>query len=227
LKKLFTVPVLSSIFLTILPILFSSVITFLAIENEKTILQFTATQWILLTILCTFTSIIAVSPPTFLAVVFGYFLGWKSLPMLLVLNIGAIFLVNRVVVLFKDKFDFMNNFLAQNQQVSGLLNAIKQDEFRIIFFTKLSPIMPFALTNLVFSLSGARLKNILWGGFLGMIPRTLLAIWSSMQVRNIRKLLENPNENSTNQIILIVLFVVSIIGLYAVVQKITLRSKDK
>lgn len=87
--------------------------------------------------------------------------------------------------------------------------------------------MPFALTNLVFSLSGARLKNILWGGFLGMIPRTILAVWSSMQVRNIRKLLENPNEGNTNQIILIVLFVVSIIGLYAVIQKITLKSRTK
>jgi uncharacterized membrane protein YdjX (TVP38/TMEM64 family) len=220
LKKLFTLPVLSSIFLTILPILFSSVITILAIENEQIILQFTATDWILLTIFCTFTSIIALSPPTFLAVVFGYFLGWKALPLLFFLNMGAIFLVNRMVVLFKDKFGFLNEFLSQNQQVTQLLNGIKQDEFRIVFFTKLSPIMPFALTNLVFSLSGAKLKNILWGGFLGMVPRTVLAVWSSMQVRNIRKLLENPNEGSTNQIVLIVLFVVSIVGLYAVIQRV-------
>ena len=92
-----------------------------------------------------------------------------------------------------------------NQRVREILENIKEQELKIIFFAKLSPVLPFALTNFVFALSGAKLKNILLGGFLGMIPRTVLAVWTGHQAKEIRKLLENPNEGSLQQILLIVL----------------------
>lgn len=123
----------------------------------------------------------------------------------------AIYLVNMLTRLMeREKFI---EYLSGNKKVKAILDSIRKDEFKIIFFTKLSPVLPFALMNLVFSLSGAKLKNILWGGFLGMIPRTVLAVWTASQAKEIRKLLENPNEGSTEKIVIIILVVASMAGI--------------
>ncbi|GAB3504000.1 hypothetical protein GCM10027442_05540 [Emticicia fontis] len=124
---------------------------------------------------------------------------------------AAIFLVNMVTRwLDKDRF---KTYLSENRRVNEILTNIKEQELKIIFFAKLSPVLPFALTNFVFALSGAKLKNILLGGFLGMIPRTVLAIWTGYQAKEIRRLLENPNEGNLQKILLIVLLVASVGGI--------------
>lgn len=126
------------------------------------------------------------------------------------MNIVAISLVNSITKRIDgDKF---RNYLSDNKNVSTILNNIRKEELKFIFFTKLSPVLPFALTNFVFALSGAKLKNILLGGFLGMIPRTLLAVWTGSQAKEIRKLLENPNEGNLQKILIISLLVISVGG---------------
>lgn len=126
------------------------------------------------------------------------------------MNMVAIFLVNSITKRIDgDKF---RNYLSDNKNVSTILNNIRKEELKFIFFTKLSPVLPFALTNFVFALSGAKLKNILLGGFLGMIPRTLLAVWTGSQAKEIRKLLENPNEGNLQKILIILLLIISVGG---------------
>lgn len=206
----------SSVFLTIVPIIFTSVITLWVIAHEVEISGFDATVWALITILCCITSTIAFTPPTFLALVFGYFLGWQAIIPLLVLNMTAIFLVNMITRrLDKDRF---RTYLSENAKIREILENIKEQELKIIFFAKLSPVLPFALTNFVFALSGAKLRNILLGGFLGMIPRTVLAVWTGHQAKEIRKLLENPNEGNLQKILLIVLLVASVAGIFYFLQ---------
>lgn len=127
------------------------------------------------------------------------------------MNMVAIFLVNSITKRIDgDKFI---NYLSDNKKVSSILENIRKEELKFIFFTKLSPVLPFALTNFVFALSGAKLKNILIGGFFGMIPRTLLAVWTGSQAKEIRKLLENPNEGNLQKILVILLLIVSVGGI--------------
>ncbi|PLK46476.1 hypothetical protein C0V77_03805 [Emticicia sp. TH156] len=202
----------SSVFLTVVPLIFTSIITVWVITNEAEIITFSPTRWALITLLCCITSAVAITPPTFLALVFGYFLGWGAVLPLLLMNMAGIVLVNTITRrLDKDQF---RNYLQENKKAKDLLDAIQQQELKIIFFAKLSPVLPFALTNFVFALSGAKLKNILIGGFMGMIPRTLLAVWTGQQAKEIRKLLENPNEGNVQKILLIVLLVASVAGIF-------------
>lgn len=203
---------ISTIFLTVVPLIFTSIITIWVITNEGEIMGYSATTWVLITSICCITSAVAVTPPTFLALVFGYFLGWGAILPLLTLNMAAIALVNTITRrLDKDRF---RNYLLENKKAKDILDNIQQQELKIIFFAKLSPVLPFALTNFVFALSGAKLRNILLGGFLGMIPRTLLAVWTGQQANEIRKLLENPNEGNVQKILLIVLLVASVAGIF-------------
>ncbi len=202
---------ISSVFLTIVPLIFTSIITLWVAAHEVEIGSYNEQAWTIITFICCVTSAVAITPPTYLALVFGYFLGWYAILPVFTLNMTAIFLVNMVTRwLDKDRF---KTYLSENKRVKGILDNIKEQELKIIFFAKLSPALPFALTNFVFALSGAKLKNILLGGFLGMIPRTVLAVWTGYQANEIRKLLENPNEGNLQKILLIILLVASVGGI--------------
>lgn len=216
LKKL-SGPALLGLFMTVAPLLFSSVVTYYAVTHEATVATFSATDWLALTLLCCLTSTLALTPPTLLALIFGYFLGWAALLPLLALNMGAIALVNALVR--RLDHDRVLRLIAQNPKAMRILNRIKAEELTFIFFTKLSPVLPFAVTNLVFALSGASLRNILLGGFLGMVPRTALAVWTGAQAREIRTLLDNPNDGNWTQIALIGLLLASVVGLFSVLNR--------
>ncbi len=180
------------------------------ITHESKVSAFTWQDWTLITFICCLTCTFAFTPPTLLALIFGYFIGWHAVLPVFLMNMVAIFLVNSITKRIDgDKF---RGYLSDNKNVNNILENIRKEELKFIFFTKLSPILPFALTNFVFALSGAKLKNILIGGFFGMIPRTLLAVWTGSQAKEIRKLLENPNEGNIQKILIIVLIIVSVGG---------------
>lgn len=213
-----TLPAIVSVLMTLAPLLTSSFITYQVLMNEPVLAQFTAGQWTVITLVCVLTSALALTPPTFLALVFGYFLGWNALLPLFTLNMAAILLVN-IVVRWLDQ-DRLRHYLEQNPKVRQVLARIEEQELRFIFFTKLSPVLPFAVTNLVFALSGARLRNVMLGGFLGMVPRTALAVWAGSQTRELRVLLNQPNASNWTQWAVIALVMVSVAGLWRVIKRV-------
>lgn len=210
-------PAVAGIILSIVPLVFSSALTYLTVAYEPAIAQFNGWEWLGLTAACCLTSAFALTPPTFLALIFGYFLGWNSLLPLFALNMICILLVNRMVN-WVDQDRFVR-FIEQNPKARSVLGQIRQQELKVIFFAKLSPVLPFAVINLVFALSGAKLRNILLGGFLGMIPRTIIAVWTAQQAKEIRTLVEDPNAGSWTQISIGVLLLASVVGLYAVLKR--------
>jgi uncharacterized membrane protein YdjX (TVP38/TMEM64 family) len=216
-QKRLLMPSLSAFFLTILPFLTSSGIGVWMIQNEVLIKGFGIKEWTVVCLVCAVACALALIPPTLLAFGFGYFLGWQAVIPLILLNLTAIsivyFIVNQL-----DKVGLLN-YLSQFPRVASFLNRIHADEIRFVFFTKLSPVLPFALTNLVFSLMGIRFKNIILGGFLGMIPRTVLAVWVGKEAEQISKLVQNPNESITSRVVILVLVVASGIGLVKLLAK--------
>ena len=214
--KSVTGPAIAGVVLSVTPIVFTSLLTYYAIVYEATIAGFTAWQWVCITVACAITSA-GLTPPTMLALIFGYFLGWQAILPMFAINFGGILFIN-LLVHWLDHDRFMI-FLQQNPKAQLVLRRILNNELEVIFFAKLSPVLPFGLTNLLFALSGAKLKNILLGGFLGMTPRTLLAIWSGHEAREIKTLLENPNQSAWTQIVIVVLIIASIVGLWQVIKR--------
>ena len=214
--KALTGPALAGVLLSATPIVFTSLLTYYAVVHEAVIAELTAWQWAGVTFICTITSA-GLTPPTMLALIFGYFLGWQAILPLFIINLGGILFIN-LIVRWLDHDRFLA-FINKNPKAQSILDRILNNELEVIFFAKLSPILPFGLTNLLFALSGAKLKNILLGGFLGMTPRTILAIWSGHEAREIKALLENPNQSSWTQIIVIGLIVLSIAGLWHAIQR--------
>ena len=201
-----------SILLTVVPLVTTSIATAWAIAHEAQLRAWPFEWWIVATLILTLASSVALTPPTFLALVYGYFLGWVAVPLLFGLNLGAIAIIYASAN-FLHASSIRGYLIQIYPQVNSLLRRFYQNELRLIFFAKLSPVLPFAITNLFFAMAGARFKQVLAGGTLGMIPRTLLAVWAGREARDIRYLLEHPNEGLATKIILIVLIVVSTIGI--------------
>lgn len=210
-------PALISALLTIVPLLSSSAMVYFVIKNETLFVNFDWPTWFLLTLVFAFTSMIALSPPTLLAMVYGYFLNFWGIPYLFLLNMGAI---SAVYYIAKKGFgNSLETFINENPKSKKLLGELKNNELKVIFLAKLSPVLPFALTNFVFALSGASFRNVFIGGFFGMIPRTLLAVWIGSNGADIKSLLENPETADWQQLVVLILVVVSTFGLIQIVRK--------
>ena len=201
--KRFSLPVVVSILMTIVPLVTTSILTAWAINHEKILRELPVEWWLGVTVLLTLASSAALTPPTFLALVYGYFLG---------LNIGAIAIIY-VSAHFLHAASVRSYLIQVYPQVGTLLSRFYKNELRLIFFAKLSPVLPFAITNLFFAMAGARFKQVLTGGTLGMIPRTVLAVWAGKEAQDIRYLLEHPNEGLATKIVLIALIVISTVGI--------------
>jgi uncharacterized membrane protein YdjX (TVP38/TMEM64 family) len=80
--------------------------------------------------------------------------------------------------------------------------------------SRLSPILPFAITNVLFSLAGANLRPYLGASLIGMLPRTLLTLLVGSQARQIRVLLEQGGGSPALKIGLGLLVMASLTGLY-------------
>lgn len=198
--------------MTIVPLVTTSILTAWVINHEKLLRGLPVEWWLGVTFILTLASASALTPPTFLALIYGYVLGWTSLPMLFGLNIGAIAIIY-VSAHFLHAASVRNYLIQVYPQVGTLLRRFYKNELRLIFFAKLSPVLPFAITNLFFAMAGARFKQVLVGGTMGMIPRTLLAVWAGKEAQDIRYLLEHPNEGLATKIVLIVLIVISTAGI--------------
>lgn len=216
-QKKLLMPSLSAFFLTILPFLTSSVAGVWMVQNEHFIRSFGTKEWGFVCVLCAIACTFALIPPTLLAFGFGYFLGWGAVFPLILLNLAAITLVYTMVSQM-DRVSLLQYF-SRFPRVALFLNRIHDNEIRFVFFTKLSPVLPFSLTNLVFSLMGLKFKNIILGGFLGMIPRTVLAVWVGKEAEQISRLVQNPNENWISRVVIVVLAVISVAGLLRVLVK--------
>lgn len=127
----------------------------------------------------TFTMAFSITPTTFISLLSGFFLAWNSLPLVVFSYLSA----TLICFLFAKKID-NHTFRKSLTSIEGadvFMNRLQEKQLPVIILTKLSPIFPFAISNFLLSISGVKLKQFLLGGFLGMLPRTCLAIWMGIQ----------------------------------------------
>lgn len=195
-----------------LPLLTSSVLTGLALRYEAQLVGWPGIYWLWATLFFTLTSALALTPPTFLALLMGYFLGWMALPLLIVLNTGAIALLYAGARPL-GRLGSMEQLRRMYPSVEGLIVRFHQHPLGLIFFTKLSPVLPFAVTNVFFVMVGAKYRDVLLGGTLGMLPRTILSVWAGAMASELYAALQEPSASVWDQAIWLGLLGVSVGGI--------------
>jgi uncharacterized membrane protein YdjX (TVP38/TMEM64 family) len=114
----------------------------------------------------------ALLPTTFIALASGYFFGWISLPLL-------VFSYSLASVLGyhlgkQTNSSLLDILFLNHPKLEKELEARKSKEQDLIFFVRISPVIPFAVSNFLFATMRVSLRKVLIFGILGMFPRTLI-----------------------------------------------------
>lgn len=115
----------------------------------------------------------ALLPTTLIALASGFYFGWWSLPFLILgyslasvlgYSLGKITNMGFTELLFR-----------KNPKFRKEIESRKGKEGSLVFFVRISPIVPFAVSNFLFASLNIKLWKVLFYGIPGMLTRTVLA----------------------------------------------------
>lgn len=153
----------------------------------------------------------ALLPTTLTALATGYFFGWIGFPGLffgyLFANVIG-YLLGKIL-----NADFLPLLTVQKPELKQQLENKIQHPASLIFFIRISPVIPFAISNFLFASLKVDLKKVLIYGIPGMLPRTLIAFGTGLVASSFIDA-KNAMNDPVQWVILAVLFVVSFWGLY-------------
>lgn len=153
----------------------------------------------------------ALLPTTLTALAIGYFFGWIGF-----LGLFFGYLLANVIGYTLGKIlntDFLPLLSEQKPEFKNQLESKIQRPESLIFFIRISPVVPFAISNFLFASLKIDLKKVLLYGIPGMLPRTLIAFGTGLLASSFldaQKAMNDP----VQWIILAVLFILSFWGLY-------------
>ena len=201
----------------IAPLLFSSLIASTLISQEKWLLTLSGTQWLMLFSISSFTMALALTPTTLVALASGYFLGFT----------GTLFVIPAYLIASSLGFGIgrlldggqLLKHLKQHPRALEVTESLTQSGWLVVLLARLSPVLPFALTNLLLPALKIPFSTFMIAGFLGMLPRTLFSIWLGIQTQSLVQLLKNPGHNGFSTALTAILTLVSTIALAYLLQK--------
>lgn len=184
-------------------LLFYDKIQIIAASGYYTLLFYAATA---------FTMFLGLTPTTFIAVITGYAFGWKGLGMMMIAYPSA-----ALMGLFFGKA--VNRWITGSEGfihpgLKRFFDALGDRQFLLFFFCRLSPVLPFAMTNVALSRMQVKILPYISGTMVGMFPRTFLFFLAGTQTRDLAAFLQNPSYSRADQLILPIFVLVSIAGLW-------------
>ncbi len=205
------------LWMAVMPLTFSSVVSYYAITYEPLIRSFGLQVWVFFFLVSCLTMGFALTPTTFIALLSGYFLGMYAVPWVVLSYIIASLIGYHLTRLI-DQGVFLETVRQlpgkKASQIDRFMQGLRGNQFGIILMARISPVLPFAIMNVVLPVAGVSLKNYLLAGTLGMLPRTLFFIWIGSQAKVLKTLVEEGGgANFTTQLIFITLLTISLAGL--------------
>ncbi|GAB3647422.1 hypothetical protein GCM10028791_09350 [Echinicola sediminis] len=159
---------------------------------------------------------LAFVPTTLLAISTGFLWSWEALP-LLVLSYTIASLIGYFTGKTLDKNSL--GLLLHNYPKAAKLVEQKQSKMgSLVFFVRISPVIPFALSNLLFALLEAGWKKVVLFGAMGMLPRTIMAFSTGVMASSIAEAFEKK-EGGTQVLLFIGLLALSIFGIWRFFKK--------
>lgn len=211
--------------LTVIAAVFPLIISTSAIlfyrELETLISRGSEGLMVLFFLVATITMAFALTPTTFIAIVSGYFWGWKAWAGILLSYPLAAFLGRFAGLVFKRWFS--GSKVIRHPRFQSISQGLSRSQMSTLIFARLSPVLPFAMTNILLAQVKINPWIYLAGTMIGMLPRTLIFFLAGMNAREILALLQNPQAGTSGNVITLTLFLISSIGLFWIFRKIWLR----
>lgn len=158
----------------------------------------------------------AILPTTFIASASGFFFEWVALPFLVTAYALATILGYKLGE--KANASLLEILFIKHPKLKEELEARKSKEMSLIFFVRISPIIPFAVSNFLFASMKIPLKKVLIFGILGMLPRTLIAFGTGVFANSFlaaKDTLSSPAQWAIG----FALLVIGVFGIYQYIKK--------
>lgn len=150
-------------------------------------------------------------PTAWAAVVLGYIFGWIALVLALIANVTAAIFARWTALFILNEQD--RKFLTR-WRAGKLANRAGQNAGKFVFLCRMSPVLPFATTNVLLALIPVGLCRYGLFSLLGMMPRTAFAVACGVMSREIF-----GNQTTMSGLLFIgVLLVVSCAGLWKILR---------
>ena len=154
---------------------------------------------------------LAFLPTTLSALACGFFWGWAGFPDLLIGYLLANVIGYQIGKILNA--DFMKILYLKNPDLEKEIESRLGHPAGLIFFVRISPVIPFAISNFLFASLGIPLRKVLFYGVPGMLPRTFLAFATGMIANSFLGAKESLN-HPLQWGVLIFLLVISFWGIY-------------
>ncbi|MEX2591812.1 MAG: VTT domain-containing protein [Anditalea sp.] len=180
-------------------------------------LRFLAIDFLLLyTVITSLLMGLALMPTTLLAIISGFLFGWESFPFLVIAySLASVIGYWAGKKLDKNSLDLL---LRKYPKAAQMITDKRHHISQLIFFVRLSPVIPFALSNLLFALLRIDLIKVIWMGLWGMLPRTLMAFTTGVLAESL--LIALQERNGVAQVLTVVaLILISGWGIYRFFRK--------
>lgn len=173
----------------IMPILTSGIIISWLIAHQNTIVKGSMYQMVLAGILSIFLAGLAIVPTSILAIIFGFLFGLSALLVLI-----PAYLLATILGYFIGKIIDGNSIIYlinENPKAQKFLGRLQAEQFKIVALSRLSPVFPFGISNVIFTYLAVPLRILLGAGLLGMLPRTVALVWVGSQAQNLWYTIQN------------------------------------
>lgn len=159
----------------------------------------------------------ALAPTTFLAIVSGFLLGWKAIPVVLVSYVLAAAFGFQIAQFINQ--DSLMTYVKSSEKRKTFFLKLQGKDFLLTIFSRLSPVLPFAVMNVTLASLQVNFRKYLLGSIIGMFPRTIISIYIGVESENITSSIEGGEWNLTKIIVLTSLLIISSWGIKKVLDQ--------
>jgi uncharacterized membrane protein YdjX (TVP38/TMEM64 family) len=208
--------------LGVMPLAFSSILIAWAIRNSGSIRDYGLLEWLLAFAASSLTMAFALTPTTVVALASGFFLGWTALlPLVLAYVVASILGYAAARVVDRGRLVDTISDITNSQD---LIDRMREGGWLLVISSRLSPVLPFAVMNLVLSALRIPLRVFVLAGLAGMLPRTILSVWVGMQFGSIASAFHEAETLPIAQMTVVALTIASILGIVVFLRRLAGRA---
>lgn len=195
----------------VFPLIGSSLLSGVAYHYESWFLSATNLEWIVITIAIILFMSIAFVPTSFVAAFYGFFMGFNAVFYVIPAYIIASFFGYYIGTKAEGRKFLL--LLDRSGKSQKMISILAHKHWLLMIFARMSPLLPFAIMNIVLPIFSIRLRTFLIAGAVGMLPRTILMILLGTQVSELSMLFKSGQYPAWSHYATIVLIIGSIVGL--------------
>lgn len=197
--------------LLVVQLVLGSWLLYQCVQHEAELRQWGQGYWLGLYVLSALCMAAALLPSSFVAGLGGYLFGWPSLLPLVTAYLAAA-LLGYVAARFADGGG-VARYAARYPRAQRMIGHLHRHGFWLTALLRLLPVgAPFALTNVLLATAGIGWPQFVLGSAVGMLPRTVLALWLGTQARHLGELTANRPENA--YVLVLVLLLAAVWGFF-------------